>query len=437
VAMFNPFVSDFNKLRRFSRIVYLYGCYSREDAENFNIAKRTFDDELRRMRIFLGEDKYLSSEREGKKTLPCIVEDFFREVENPLVNLYFSKTSTALKTTLFFLTLQIFNLEKERGVLLAQLLDRISEVLECEVADSEIESSLKRILKQMEKLSIIRYLKSERKYVLCSCVKDVFKDFSIDEIKDIYISVLFFINSHVPSVPGWYLKESLEKYLLELGEREFVEDVARMFWFTYVPHHHVLEENLVWQFLEAAQTNKKIKVLYCPRNKKQKIEFVCIPARIVYDVKLGRFYFLVLKEEEISALPSWRTEKIEILSEGFDPQQIEEVSNVIEKCFFVSIPEREDKFQKIKIRFKSPQDSSYNFVLARVKRELRNAKITKADNQFFEVEYEISNIKEIKGWLRSFGDRAVIIGDSEASRQLKEEMINEWKEILKNYGSLS
>jgi len=53
------------------------------------------------------------------------------------------------------------------------------------------------------------------------------------------------------------------------------------------------------------------------------------------------------------------------------------------------------------------------------------------------VEYEISNIKEIKGWLRSFGDRAVIIGDSEASRQLKEEMINEWKEILKNYGSLS
>jgi len=344
--MFNPFVSDFNKLRRFSRIVYLYGCYSREDAENFNIAKRTFDDELRRMRIFLGEDKYLSSEREGKKTLPCIVEDFFREVENPLVNLYFSKTSTALKTTLFFLTLQIFNLEKERGVLLAQLLDRISEVLECEVADSEIESSLKRILKQMEKLSIIRYLKSERKYVLCSCVKDVFKDFSIDEIKDIYISVLFFINSHVPSVPGWYLKESLEKYLLELGEREFVEDVARMFWFTYVPHHHVLEENLVWQFLEAAQTNKKIKVLYCPRNKKQKIEFVCIPARIVYDVKLGRFYFLVLKEEEISALPSWRTEKIEILSEGFDPQQIEKVSNVIEKCFFVSIPEEKINFRR-------------------------------------------------------------------------------------------
>lgn len=98
---FNPFVNDFNKLRNFTRTVYLYGCYSREDAENFNIAKRTFDDELRRIRIFLGEDQYFSAEKEGKKSLPCIVENFFRDVENPLINIYFSKTSTALQTTLF------------------------------------------------------------------------------------------------------------------------------------------------------------------------------------------------------------------------------------------------------------------------------------------------------------------------------------------------
>ncbi|ADQ05742.1 hypothetical protein Calow_2243 [Caldicellulosiruptor owensensis OL] len=33
MAMFNPFVNDFNYLRKFSRIVYFYGCFSREDAE--------------------------------------------------------------------------------------------------------------------------------------------------------------------------------------------------------------------------------------------------------------------------------------------------------------------------------------------------------------------------------------------------------------------
>lgn len=84
--------------------------------------------------------------------------------------------------------------------------------------------------------------------------------------------------------------------------------------------------------------------------------------------------------------------------------------------------------------FKCPLDSPYNFVLARVKRELKNARITKIDERTFEVEHDISNIKEFKGWLRSFGERAVVLDDTEAGRELKTEMINEWKEILRNYG---
>ncbi|WAM36222.1 helix-turn-helix transcriptional regulator [Caldicellulosiruptor acetigenus] len=434
---FNPFVNDFNKLRNFSRIVYLYGCYSREDAENFNIAKRTFDDELRRMRIFLGEEKYLIDEKDGKRKLPCIVEDFFKDVENPLVNIYFSKTSTALQTTLFFMTLQVLNAEHDKKASAGQILDKISQVLDRDVADADLESSLKRILKQMQQLGIIKYLKDEKVYLLCSQAKEVFKDFSIDEIKNIYISVLFFINSHVPSVPGWYLKESLEKYLLELGEKEFIENASSMFWFTYVPHHYILEEELVWKFLEAASNNKKLKVWYWLRKKNKKTEFVCLPVRIVYDVKLGRWYFLVAKEEEVLALPAWRVEKIEILQESFNPKQILPLANLIEKCFFVSVPKRKKGFEKITIRFKNPSNSSYNFVLARVKRELKNARINRVDEETFEVEYELSNIKEFKGWLRSFGERALVLGTTEASRKLREEMINEWKEILKNYGDIS
>ncbi|ADQ08287.1 Peptidase C54 [Caldicellulosiruptor hydrothermalis 108] len=434
---FNPFVNDFNKLRNFSRIVYLYGCYSREDAENFNIAKRTFDDELRRMRIFLGEDQYFSAEREGKKSLPCIVEDFFRDVENPLINIYFSKTSTALQTTLFFMILQVLNSSENKKAAAAQILDRISQVLDRDVADTDLESSLKRVLRQLQNLGIVRYLKNEKVYMLCSRARDVFKDFSTDEIKDIYISVLFFINSNVPNVPGWYLKESLEKYLLELGEEEFLKDANSMFWFTYIPHHYILEEELVWKFLEAASNNKKIKVWYYPRKKRQSVEFVCTPVRIVYDVKLGRWYFVVLRGEGLSALPVWRTEKIEILQEGFDPQQILPLARRLEKCFFVSVPTGKKGFEKIRLKFKCPSDSPYNFVLARVKRELKNARIANVDEKTFEVEYDISNIKEFKGWLRSFGERAVVLDDTEAGRELKEEMINEWKEILKNYGDFS
>jgi len=431
---FNPFVNDFNKLRNFSRIVYLYGCYSREDAQLFNIAKRTFDDELRRMRIFLGEEQYLSSEREGKKALPCIVEDFFKEVENPLINIYFSKTSTALQTTLFFMILQILNSSKNKKASANQILDRLSEVLDEEVADAGLESSVKRLLRQLQSLGVVKYLKKEKAYVLCGSAEEIFKDFSKDEIKDIYIAVLFFINTNVPNVPGWYLKESLEKYLSELGEEDFVKEANSIFWFTYIPHHYILEEELVWNFLEAASNRKKIKVWYFPRRKRQKSEFVCTPVRIVYDVKLGRWYFLVLKENEIAALPASRIERLEILDEKFDFQEISGLCGVIEKCFFVSVPLKREGFKKIKLRFENNTASSYNFVLARVKRELKNAKITKINETTFEVEYEVSNIKEFKGWLRSFGERSVVLDETEASANLRKEMINEWKEILRNYG---
>ncbi|BCS82452.1 helix-turn-helix transcriptional regulator [Anaerocellum diazotrophicum] len=433
---FNPFVNDFNKLRNFTRIVYLYGCYSREDAENFNISKRTFDDELRRMRVFLGEDQYFSAEKEGKKSLPRIVENFFRDVENPLINIYFSKTSTALQTTLFFLILQILSSSENKKATMTQMLDKISQVLEQDVADTDLESSLKRVLKQLQNLGIVRYLKDEKMYMLCSQAKDVFEEFSIEEIKDIYISILFFINTNVPNVPGWYLKESLEKYLLELGQDEFLKEVDELFWFTYIPHHYILEEELVWKFLVAASNNKNIRVWYYPRQKRQITEFICTPVRIVYDVKLGRWYFMVLKEDDLSALPVWRIEKIEILHDSFDPQKIMHLAKKIEKCFFVSVPCRRKKLKKIRIMFKCPAESQYNFVLARVKRELKNAKITKIGDESFEVEYEISNIKEFKGWLRSFGERSVVLDDTEAGIKLKTEMINEWKEILKNYGDI-
>lgn len=43
------------------------------------------------MRIFLGEEKYLIDEKDGKRKLFCIVEDFFKDVENLFVNIYFLK----------------------------------------------------------------------------------------------------------------------------------------------------------------------------------------------------------------------------------------------------------------------------------------------------------------------------------------------------------
>jgi len=179
---FNPFINDFNKLRNFSRLVYLYGCYSREDAELFRIGKRTFDEELRRMRVFLKENEYLSVEKEGKKVLPCIVEDFFKEVENPLINIYFS-------TTLFFIILQILNSSKDKKASTNEIMDKVCFALDERTKRKDVDSSIKRTLKEMQRIGVIKFLKKERVYVLSNTIKRLFSGFSKDELKNIYLSV--------------------------------------------------------------------------------------------------------------------------------------------------------------------------------------------------------------------------------------------------------
>ncbi|WAM33875.1 helix-turn-helix transcriptional regulator [Caldicellulosiruptor morganii] len=436
MAEFNPFINHFNKLRNFSRLVYLYGCYSREDAKLFQIGKRTFDEELRRMRVFLKEDEYLSVEKEGKKALPCVVEDFFREVENPLINIYFSKTSTSLQTTLFFMILQILNSSKDKKATTNEIMDKIYFALDERTKDRAVDSSIKRTLKQMQSMGIIRFLKKEKVYVLSNTIERLFKGFSRDELKNIYLSVLFFINTNVPNVPGWFLKESLEKYLLKNGEEEFIKEANQLFWFTYIPHHYVLDEEIVWRFWYAASLGNKVKIWYYPRSGSQKKEYSCIPLRIIYDVKLGRWYFIILDEKEINTLPASRVEKIEILDEKFDRSLFEKFWPVIEKCFFVSVPLKEEGFKKIRFRFVLDKDTNYNFVLNRVKRELKGAHIEMISQNEFVVDYELSNLKEIKPWLRSFSHRVVVEDDSPDSQKLRQEMMDEWREILKNYGDI-
>lgn len=342
--------------------------------------------------------------------------------------------------------LQILNSSEGKKASTNEIFDKIYFALDERTKDKDIASSIKRVLKEMQKLGVIRFLKKERVYVLSNTIEDLFSDFSMDELKDVYLSVLFFINTNVPNVPGWFLKESLEKYLLKKGEKEFVENANQLFWFTYVPHHYILDEELVWKFWQAASERKKIKVWYYPRNKGEKQEYDrCIPLRIIYDVKLGRWYFIVIFNQAINAFPAARVEGIEILDEVFDENVFKEYWNDIEKCFFVSVPRKMGKesakglrLKKVKLRFifDDNENETCDFLLKRVVRELKNPKIEKVNQKEFVVEYEVSNIKEFKPWVRSFSHRVVVEDSSEDSKKLQQEIINDLKEILRNYGSV-
>ncbi|KWX80550.1 transcriptional regulator, partial [Paenibacillus riograndensis] len=87
----------------------------------------------------------------------------------------------------------------------------------------------------------------------------------------------------------------------------------------------------------------------------------------------------------------------------------------------------------VRAKFLNPQrrDSARNFVKERVLLQGQWGTITEEAPHFFIYEITVNGTTEIKPWLRSFGSSCEVL----APRQLREELVAEWKEILDYYES--
>ncbi|MNW61335.1 hypothetical protein D3C74_393850 [compost metagenome] len=86
----------------------------------------------------------------------------------------------------------------------------------------------------------------------------------------------------------------------------------------------------------------------------------------------------------------------------------------------------------VRARFYNPEGSEPNFVKERVLLQGQWGQIIFEDEHSFIYEINVNGITEIKPWLRSFGSSCEIL----APRQLRQEMIAEWKEIQSYYESV-
>ncbi|MEZ0537851.1 helix-turn-helix transcriptional regulator [Caldicellulosiruptoraceae bacterium PP1] len=429
---FNLFINDFNKLREFSRKFYIYGCYSRDDIKKFNISPRKYDDELRRIKILLNQEQNLGKYKISKKQFQYIKEEFIRK-DNPLINIYFSKTFTKNEISAFILIHQILYKYKE-GLTFQELIEKCSNIDNNSRHFIDFsETTFRRILKRMVEYGYIVELDENGKiYKLGHDLLHFLKLIKDKEQLEIFLNIIdYYTNTLHPSVPGYYLKETIENTISYFLKQKQERNIFR---YIYNNHHQVLDEEYVWQFLIAISLFKKVFIKY-QTNKNGIQEFNCIPIKVILDRKFGRWYFIVLKEDKkISALPVHRVQDIEILDSEYSKDDLNEYEKLIDKCFFVSIPSSKNKFISISLHFKLDKEGN-NFLLKRVKRELKGAKIKNITEDSFDVDYSLSNIKEIKPWLLSFGHR-VIVKNTESSQELTQELVSELKEMLQNYESL-
>ncbi|MNZ67489.1 hypothetical protein D3C78_857410 [compost metagenome] len=123
--------------------------------------------------------------------------------------------------------------------------------------------------------------------------------------------------------------------------------------------------------------------------------------------------------------------------------QIEEEESVDEAWFEAKRNELTEKIRyswlidtgrtvTVRARFYNPEGSEPNFVKERVLLQGQWGQIIFEDEHSFIYEINVNGITEIKPWLRSFGSSCEIL----APRQLRQEMIAEWKEIQSYYESV-
>ncbi|MEA4962911.1 helix-turn-helix transcriptional regulator [Lutispora sp.] len=421
---FNCSVLDYNKLRTFLRYAFLYGCYTKDDfVERLNYSESLVDKDYKRLLSILGAKHF--KKKTPKQTRFRMNYNYYQNTENYLVKSYYAKSSTKLQISLYFLILQI--LKREMDV------NEINGKIPTLSDDFNIKT-LTRQLDKMAQWDLIEKVQHKRNGKLYyRPKKDFFAALTDDELGQLKTAVEFFCNIEFPSIPGYYLSNTIEKYMKYYREKS--ASSKNIFLYRFKNFHTVLEEDTAWKLLWCINNSIEIKLQYFFKNGIG--HKVIMPRRLVIDIYYGRWY--LIGSTDMHPINIYRLDKIidfEILKSSSDtPYTKEELDNCFRHSWCIGTTQKGDIPSIIRIRFSVSANEDLTFLLNKVKREGKWGTITDINDKSFIYTIKINDAKEIKPWIRSFGHYAEVIESTLCD--LREELHDEWGEMLESYGIIS
>lgn len=242
---------------------------------------------------------------------------------------------------------------------------------------------------------------------------------------------------------GYLLRDNLKQ---AMKRREMPAVAAEPFLYKYHYFSRILDEAHLYIVLQAIRDRRKLTFLYFSpkkgtayasqntnplfmREAEGKQETV-LPLKIVYDHQYGRWY--LLGHTSRLGLMKYRMEGL---------TQIREGEAVPEERFGRKLRELEEQMRfswlidtgepvTVRARFFNPEGARKNFVKERVLMQGQWGRITEENEEWFLYDITVNGITEIKPWLRSFGSSCEVL----EPRKLRQELIDEWKEIQAYYG---
>ncbi|MFC5649270.1 helix-turn-helix transcriptional regulator [Paenibacillus solisilvae] len=438
---------SFDKEIQFLRMLVLTsGAYNRQQfADRLGISVHTFDKTIRKLKEIVNSMYQQLPEEQGKEFAEAIRFNYYDSADPMLLFLFRAKSLKESESQRFSLLLAALHKEPLTAM---ELLDVCCNAPAA--ADSTLfpdEKTIRSDLKYLEEVGVIKRVPGPRPYRY-RIQNDLVQALSAGELLDLYDFVDVMSNTQVPSVQGYLLRDGLKKSIVRSYEPEISRQAVEPFIYKYHYYSRILDEAHLFSLLAAIRHRRRVSFLYfSPKTGKsygskntnplferesEGSAHKTLPLKVVYDHQYGRWYLLSHSREGIR---KYRLEGITQMEEADEP--------VTEEFFLERLHTLEGKIRyswlidtgapvTVRVRFFNPGGSGPNFVRERVLLQGQWGSIVEEEEESFIYEILVNGITEIRPWLRSFGSSCEIIGP----RQLREEMIGEWKEIAAYYESI-
>lgn len=435
--MFNDFIKHYNIIRDILRDCFLYGCFSRDGLENKRkVSSRKVSYEMHRIQQYV-EDKYIKVDKDGRYKLLSLVYDYMQHSDNFLVNTYMTRSFTRTDLLIYYFILLYLRTQKnpcslsaiEDGLAQGGYLsfDRISS------------KTIERKLLEMCKSFGILTCETVKRTKYYSIAPDILKTLDNTELGELLTAVNLYKNIVFPVVAGYFCKHTLKDYMH--FERNISEKLNDCFNYRHVHFHPVIEEQVLWDILEAMHKRHKIKLFYhAPINQNKGAESIDIdrysskaiaPYKIRYDVRHGRFYLVSFNNYGncvVSRLD--RIERIEILEDTFLRKDYDEVYDKQMCCSWSSVSLNEGKEpERVKLEVVIDENTE-GYVIEKIMNEVPNGTLEKIEEGRYHITVRVNDSGELIPWIRSYAGHMRVL----ESKELAEKILNDWKEMLLSYG---
>lgn len=425
------FIRDYEKIRSVLRDIFVYGCFNRQDFKKRNISLRKYDNEKRKITTFL-KSQYILEETENRRKYVRLHSNMFHVTENYLIDSYAIKSFTNLNVELYIKIMQVLALKPK----LAK--NQIMNELYLLPAEYKRLYDQNTVARKLEKLCKFGLLNSAREgnADIFFIADDPFESLSINEIFELYRAVQYYANVLYPSTLGYHMQIVLRQYAE--SERNVKIEDDDLFMFKHNHFEQVLDEEVMWELLQAMDNKQIVAFKYQPFGKDWRLNDDIIPVKIIVDEYYGRRWLFGIKNSDlmpkIFRLDRIQEVRLALKNHDRDDSVLQAIYDESMKYSWCACSKNPDKDLTLVELIFHLNDKNMSIILGRIYREKKWGTIEKIDEYKYRYRIEVTDPVEMKPWIRSFGGSVEVVGNSKHT--LKEDLEAEWGECKKYYDSV-